>query len=344
MWAQGMFGSLPALLLLSATTATAVSLDCKNVVVGGQHFDLSELAGPRAVHLIEETPPSVSNTTFTVDICNPLKRTKGVPKDNECQTGTYVCAIESDYNLADNSSTIKRVIPIAGQYAGSHGRFLDPEWTRLKNSPSHDDANKEGLRVELHGGKYPFEKSNGRQQKAIIEFQCDRNRTGLEGSESDSRDKLDEEGESASLSTLAESDGNKDEDKGDEKKPTGDASLKLVSYRSEGEGDAEFDVLRLQWKTKYACEGITDHKPTSGNKSSSHWGFFTWFIIIAFLGVAAYLIFGTWLNSSKYGSQGFDSVPHADFWRDLPYTVKEWGRSLVGMVQGHSSRGGYSAV
>jgi hypothetical protein len=89
MWAQGMLGSLPAILLLSATTATAVSLDCKNVVVKGQHFDLSELAGPRAVHLIEDTPPSLSNTTFTVDICNPLKRTKNVPKDNECQTGTY---------------------------------------------------------------------------------------------------------------------------------------------------------------------------------------------------------------------------------------------------------------
>jgi hypothetical protein len=89
MWAQGILGSLPALFLLSATTVTAVSLDCKNVVVKGQHFDLSELAGPRAVHLIEDTPPSLSNTTFTIDICNPLKRTKNVPKENECPTGTY---------------------------------------------------------------------------------------------------------------------------------------------------------------------------------------------------------------------------------------------------------------
>jgi hypothetical protein len=100
MWTQGMLGSLPALLLLSATTASAISLDCKNVVVKGQHFDLSELAGPRAVHLLEETPPSLSNTTFTVDICNPLKRTKNVPKDNECQTGTY--GIESHCTLSSS--------------------------------------------------------------------------------------------------------------------------------------------------------------------------------------------------------------------------------------------------
>ncbi|THY25835.1 hypothetical protein D6D01_04831 [Aureobasidium pullulans] len=339
MWARGMLGSLPALILLSATSTNAITLDCKDVLVKDQHFDLSELAGPHAVHLIEETPPSLSNTTFTIDICNPLKRTKGVPKDNECQTGTYACGIEYDYNLADNSSTIRRVIPIAGQYAGSHGRFLDPEWTRLKNSASHDDANKEGLRVELHGGKYPFEKPNGRQQKAIIEFQCDRNRTGLEGAEGDSRDKLEEE-DVAGLLMRDETDDKKD----DKEKPAEDASLQLISYKSEGEGDDEFDVLRLQWKTKYACEGMTEHKPSSGNKSSSHWGFFTWFLIIAFLLIATYLIMGSFLNRSKYGAEGFDSVPHADFWREFPYTVKDWGRSIVGMVQGHSSRGGYSAV
>ena len=157
---------------------------------------------------------------------------------------------------------------------------MDPEWTRLKNSASHDDANKEGLRVELHGGRYPFEKSSGRQQKAIIEFQCDRNRTGLEGSEHDTRDKLDEEQQTTQLVTRAEPDDKKDDKKDDKEEPVEDASLKLISYRSEGQGDSEFDVLRLEWKTKYACEGMTEHKPSSGNNSSSHWGFFTWFLIM----------------------------------------------------------------
>ena len=71
-----------------------------------------------------------------------------------------------------------------------------------------------------------------------------------------------------------------DDKKDDKEKPAEDASLQLVSYKSEGGGDNEFDVLRLQWKTKYACEGMTEHKPSSGNKSSSHWGFFTWFLIM----------------------------------------------------------------
>lgn len=186
------------------------------------------------------------------------------------------CAIESDYNLADHTSTVTKVIPIAGQYAGSHGRFLEPYWTRLKNSASNSDANKEGLRVELHGGRYPFEKSSGRQQKAIIEFECDRNRTGLEGAEGDSRDKIDDQEDAESLVLRTAEDDNKD----DETTPSNNTSLEFISYRSEGEGDKEFDVLRLHWKTKFACEGMTEHKPSSGNKSGKHWGFFTWFLIM----------------------------------------------------------------
>jgi hypothetical protein len=104
------------------------------------------------------------------------------------------------------------------------------------------------------------------------------NRTGLEGSEHDSRDKLDEDQEAARLVTRAND--KKDDKKDDKEELVEDASLKLISYKAEGQGDDEFDVLRLEWKTKYACEGMTEHKPTSGKNSSSHWGFFTWFLIM----------------------------------------------------------------
>ena len=63
-----------------------------------------------------------------------------------------------------------------------------------------------------------------------------------------------------------------------------------------------------------------------------------------FLVIAAYLIFGSWLNYNRYGARGWDLVPHGDSIRDLPYTVKEWSKSLVGVVQSGGSRGGYSAV
>ncbi|EWG50456.1 hypothetical protein FVEG_09666 [Fusarium verticillioides 7600] len=78
--------------------------------------------------------------------------------------------------------------------------------------------------------------------------------------------------------------------------------------------------------------------------SSSHWGFFTWFIIIAFLGIAGYLIFSSWINFTRYGARGWDLLPHSDTIRDIPYLLKDWIRRVLNTVQGTGSRGGYSAV
>ncbi len=63
-----------------------------------------------------------------------------------------------------------------------------------------------------------------------------------------------------------------------------------------------------------------------------------------FMGVAAYLIFGSWLNYNRYSARGWDLVPHSDTIRDLPYLFRDWIRRVVETVQGGGSRGGYSAV
>lgn len=138
------------------------------------------------------------------------------------------------------------------------------------------------MRVELNGGRYPFDKSTGQSQKAIIEFLCDAERTGLEGAEGDDRDKIDDEETNTLLTARADDDkkgdGEKDGEDGEKDGEKNKASLSLISYKVEGEGDRQTEVLRLQWKTKYACEGQTEHKPSPSK--SSHWGFFTWFLIM----------------------------------------------------------------
>lgn len=63
-----------------------------------------------------------------------------------------------------------------------------------------------------------------------------------------------------------------------------------------------------------------------------------------FLCVAAYLIFGSWLNYNRYGARGWDLLPHGDAIRDVPYLFKDWGRRVVDTLQGSGTRGGYSAV
>jgi hypothetical protein len=70
----------------------------------------------------------------------------------------------------------------------------------------------------------------------------------------------------------------------------------------------------------------------------------TFFTNSVFLGVAAYLIFGSWLNYNRYGARGWDLIPHGDAIRDIPYVMKDFGRRVATTVQGPGTRGGYSAV
>ncbi|KAF3913089.1 hypothetical protein AA313_de0200694 [Arthrobotrys entomopaga] len=115
----------------------------------------------------------------------------------------------------------------------------------------------------------------------------------------------------------------------------GDNALKYISYEDN-------QVLTLEWRTGHACEeGIPVVPPTDSNGS---WGFFTWFILIAFMAVAAYLIFGSWFNYNKYGARGWDLLPHSDTLRDLPYLIKDFLRRAVNTFQGTGGRGGYSAI
>ncbi|KAF3319547.1 hypothetical protein TWF173_000168 [Orbilia oligospora] len=114
----------------------------------------------------------------------------------------------------------------------------------------------------------------------------------------------------------------------------GTNALKFVAY----EGD---QTVTLEWRTKYACEKPLGEAPAP---SQGSWGFFTWFIVIVFLVVAAYLIFGSWLNYNKYDARGWDLLPHSDTLRDLPYLIKDFLRRAVNTFQGSGGRGGYSAI
>lgn len=227
---------------------------------------------------------------------------------------------------------------------------MDVKWTLLRESSSNDDSAKDGLSLEITGG---FNKVDGKKkpQKAIVEFLCDRKRDGLENL-LDPEDKY----ESPKAKTKREEDGDKKDDdkKDDEKKDDGkkdddkkdegseddaeSASLQFVRY---DQGNTEYDVLRLQWRTKYACEDQTD---VDDGETTAGWGFFTWFILIAFLSTATYLIFGSWLNYNRYGARGWDLLPHGDTIRDVPYLLKDWIRRVTSSLQGGGSRGGYAAV
>ncbi|KAF2194794.1 hypothetical protein K469DRAFT_706282 [Zopfia rhizophila CBS 207.26] len=312
--------------LLFAFPSLIAGFDCEDIAAQGQHFNFGPLSGAHQVHWLHHDNVSGvhNNYTFAIDICKNLKST-------ECPKGTRICGINHRTDLEKGNITT-HYVPIAGTYTLNSGTEIDARFSLLRNSKSHSDAGREGVRAELHGGRYPFKKG-GMPQQAIIEFVCDKERTGLEGDEKDEggegddgKDKK-EEGREKKL--------RRRDDKGCE---DSNKSLRFCGYTYEEEKDKTIGVLRLDWRTKYACEDAVDEI------SDGHWGFFTWFIIILFLATASYLIFGSWLNYNRYGARGWDLLPHGDTIRDIPYILKDWARRVANTVQGPGSRGGYSAV
>ncbi|MCJ1475418.1 hypothetical protein MMC13_004080, partial [Lambiella insularis] len=291
--------SLLSAALFLPTFAAAISWDCENVLTDGIHFNFKPLGGIHTISILEDHPPvSHLNTTLTLDLCNVLKP-KDVPKEERCPSGTTACAVQQV--VGPNKAIVPfSVIPIAGQYTATTGGSIDPKYTRLKTSSSAADSEQEGVRVELHGGEYLKKK-----QKAVIEFLCLREEDGP-------TEKRDEK------------------EGGDEKEPAKDwddghgGKLKHFSHQ---ETD-DVGIWRLQWDTKYACEDAKSEERKSGG-----WGFFSWFFFILFMSLLAYLIFGSWLNYSRYGARGWDLLPHGDTIRDIPYILQDWFRKVVDTVQ-----------
>ncbi|KAL1978109.1 hypothetical protein VTN31DRAFT_968 [Thermomyces dupontii] len=318
----------PALALASfvvPSLAAAVGFDCSNVRVDGVQFDLSPLGGVHEIWHVEEFDDYVLNTTWVLNICGILGK-KSIRGDLRCGTSMNVCGFEE--KIIHGEVEQVRKLPIAGLQPGGGGS-KDPEITRLKGQ----DPDTEGVRVKLSGGEIHEPDSNkkrGKPASAVFEFQCDPDRTGLEG--------LPEAENSDESRRRRRNEDNEDE--GGDHKPNDD-DRRSLRFKSFGPVDDKSYVLRMDWRTRYACENYVREHP---KKSGGHWGFFTWLIIIVFLGAAAYLIFGSWLNYNRYGARGWDLLPHGDTIRDIPYILQDWIRRVVNTLQGPGPRGGYSAV
>ena len=77
-----------AILSLALLPQPVAAFWCNNVVVDDQKYDLSALDGAHSVVMSRDEGASYLNTTYTVDICRPLKKKGDVPKDQQCPNGS----------------------------------------------------------------------------------------------------------------------------------------------------------------------------------------------------------------------------------------------------------------
>ena len=86
---------LLAVPLLLAQLASAVSMACDNIRVDGKKFDFSKLGGRQSVWVHDTSkPPAEYNTTWTIDLCQPLKKIDGVRNQDQCPSGTRGDALD----------------------------------------------------------------------------------------------------------------------------------------------------------------------------------------------------------------------------------------------------------
>jgi hypothetical protein len=74
-------------LLLPFLTA-AINLDCTDIRADGTRWKLDALGGPKSVLHSVDDGASWENTTYTIDLCKPLKRDDKVPAIEKCPGGT----------------------------------------------------------------------------------------------------------------------------------------------------------------------------------------------------------------------------------------------------------------
>ncbi|KAI0665902.1 autophagy-related protein 27 [Trametes maxima] len=83
----------------------------------------------------------------------------------------------------------------------------------------------------------------------------------------------------------------------------------------------------------------------SGGKKESEGSGLGYFFLILLLAFVAYFGLGAYYNYSTYGATGADLIPHRDFWREVPYMLKDVVSHLCSAVRPRqASRGGYIAV
>ena len=75
--------------LLIPSLSTALSLDCSHIRAHGKKFNFEKIGGPHSVSVIEHSPPSIHNTTWTVNLCGTLKKDKNIKPADQCPGGSY---------------------------------------------------------------------------------------------------------------------------------------------------------------------------------------------------------------------------------------------------------------
>ncbi|KAF9653253.1 hypothetical protein BDM02DRAFT_3107819 [Thelephora ganbajun] len=131
-------------------------------------------------------------------------------------------------------------------------------------------------------------------------------------------------------------------------------SLTFTFYCSTTESEPQFTSyengeVKIEWSTSSGCGMAADDdtKPPPGKTHDPEevGSGIGWFFLVLLLAFLSYFALGAYYNYSTYGATGADLIPHRDFWREVPYMLRDVVDHLCTSFRPrHSSRGGYISV
>ncbi|KLO19446.1 hypothetical protein SCHPADRAFT_898736 [Schizopora paradoxa] len=114
--------------------------------------------------------------------------------------------------------------------------------------------------------------------------------------------------------------------------------------------------LQLEWKAPAGCSFSGEEETPGGDSGDKEGGGegkdgkgeesvgsgIGWFFLLLLIAFGAYFLLGAYYNYSTYGATGADLIPHRDFWRDVPYVLRDVAAHLCSTIR--PNRSGYIAV
>ncbi|KAI0305641.1 autophagy-related protein 27 [Multifurca ochricompacta] len=110
-------------------------------------------------------------------------------------------------------------------------------------------------------------------------------------------------------------------------------------------------LVMIEWSAPSGC-GFRSEAPAEGGGDTPEreveavGSGIGWFFLLLCIAFAAYFALGAYHNYTTYGATGVDLIPHRDFWREVPYMLRDVVSHLCSSFQSRhsSSRGGYISV
>ncbi|RDX54436.1 hypothetical protein OH76DRAFT_1397733 [Lentinus brumalis] len=144
--------------------------------IGNHNFDLCPVLdgneGGWKVEFERRTPPTVTKTSYRIDLKAPLKKDEALPGHEQCPDGTWICQTISNRRPRheDEEARVLQVVPVAGaMHLPNITRYRPGVNITAQYVAPRNDPNNRVLHVRLHGGYYVYG-----AQHADFQFVCDR--------------------------------------------------------------------------------------------------------------------------------------------------------------------------